>query len=107
MKYAATQNVPGYLPWDDDGPPVFDTAQEAWLYLADERRMQEDNAYDADPDNTMPDGQAYSDTVQQLDAKAAASQDRDFRTGTVYGSTPGDYGPYDLGIAYSVTEAED
>lgn len=51
MGFLATVNVPGYLPEDND-PPVFDTPQEAWQYLADERERGEDSAdySDFDPD---------------------------------------------------------
>jgi hypothetical protein len=34
-RYIATLNTPGYLPQNDD-PPVFDTAREAWQYLVSE-----------------------------------------------------------------------
>ena len=93
MPYLATMNTPGYLPWDDD-PPVFDTASDAWAYLADERRSQEETV--ATDDST------YSETVDTLDAHASAFMGPN----TVYGDTPGYEGNHDLGIAYSVTEVE-
>lgn len=98
-RYLATVNVPGYLPMDDD-PPVFDTPSDAWSYLADERRESEDAA----PfDDTDPDAAYYSDTVDELDAKASANAG----PGTVYGDTPGYDGDHDLGLAYTVTETEE
>lgn len=98
-KYLATINVPGYLPMDDD-PPTFDTAREAWEYLADERRRGEDD--------TADDASPYSEAVDELDSYASASWHVcDFeRVGTVYAPTPGYEGDHDLGLAYSVTEVE-
>jgi hypothetical protein len=87
MPYLATENVPGYLPQDDD-PPVFGTPAEAWEYLAGERRRGEDDTP----------GDVYSDTVDELEAAAASLGE-----GTVYGATPGYDGDHDLGLAYSVT----
>lgn len=92
MPYTVIMNTPGYLPWDDDEPPVFDTAREAWSYLAEQRRSQEDDSTDSD---------TYSDTVDTLEMRAVNGGD-----GTVYGSTPGYDGDHDLGVAYSVTEVE-
>jgi len=90
MPYLATQNVPGYLPQDDD-PPVFDTPGEAWAYLADMARNSEDET----------DGEDYSQTVDTLDAYASAGHGED----TVYGPTGYD-GDHDQGLAYSVTLVE-
>jgi hypothetical protein len=89
MPYLATQNIPGYLPQDDE-PPVFDTPGEAWSYLAGERRDSED----------FTDGEDYSETVDKLDAYASAGHGED----TVYGDTPGYDGDHDLGLAYCVTQ---
>ena len=98
-KYQAIINVPGYLPMDDD-PPVFDTAQEAWQYLAEQRRADEDGA-------DTP-GADYTETVGTLlviattiDKVPYLDLDPD-GTGTVYGATPGYEGDHDLGVAYSV-----
>jgi hypothetical protein len=100
MKYSATMNTPGYLPWSDEDPPVFDTPGEAWGHLADERRVQEDNA----PfDDTSPTADTYSDTVDTLDAYASANHGE----GTVYGDTPGHDSDHDLGVAYSVSVVEE
>ena len=97
MTYVATINIPGYLPMDDD-PPVFDTAVEAWEYLANIRREFEDSA-------ELP-GDSYSDTVLALEANSmrmkADGTPYQF-TGTVYGpSVLGENDPHDLGYAYSV-----
>jgi hypothetical protein len=101
MPYVATINVPGYLPMDDD-PPVFDTAQEAWEYLASERERGEDDT----------EGENYSATVEELQTLADPANWRngvidssanDDGTGTIYANTPGYDGGHDLGLAYSVT----
>jgi hypothetical protein len=95
--YVATVNVPGYLPMDDD-PPVFGTAREAWAYLADERKRDDDAWV---PDNADdPDGPASLDETTL--ALEAAERDG-MREGTIYGPTPGYDGAHDLGLAYSVT----
>lgn len=112
MKFVAIINVPGYLPMDDE-PPVFDTAQEAWVYLADEREHSEDSApFDAD----AIDAGKYSDTWTYL-LRLAAGEHRHNDpsevwptnadgTGTVYGETPGREGnEHDLGLAYTVRVA--
>jgi hypothetical protein len=89
VPYLATQNVvPGYLPQDDD-PPTFVTSGDAWQYLAEERRNDEDNTP----------GMHYGETVNTLDAYASAGHGED----TVYGPTPGYDGDHDHGLAYSVT----
>ncbi len=109
MTYVAIVNVPGYLPMDDD-PPVFDTAREAWQYLAGERERGEDDT----------EGEQYSTTRDHLAALgypglvgsdaanwlARNGLDPD-GTGTVYGATPGYEGDHDLGLAYSVELTED
>lgn len=97
-KYVATVNVPGYPPTDDKSP-TFDTAQEAWEYLADERRIAENELYDGGESD------GFSRTVHELERR---SDDRwlvcDFeRVGTVHGPTPG-RGDHDLGLDYCVTE---
>ena len=98
LRYVATMATPGYLPWSDDAPPSFVSSSDAWHYLADERRWQEDAATAID--ETGPDELAYSDTVTELDELASATgADVD---GTVYGATPGYDGNHDLGVAYTV-----
>lgn len=112
MPYTATMNTPGYLPWDDD-PPVFDSASEAWSYLADARREQEDAMFNPEMGDSTVNDAPYTDTVDQLDAYSGAEPTGEGNgTGTVYGWTPGYSGistglHYDLGIAYSVTEVEE
>lgn len=104
MPYTATVNTPGYLPSSDDGPAVFDTASDAWTYLADARRSQEDEVEFADPAGAdiRETNSYYSETVDKLDAYASAGHGPD----TVYGATPGYGGSHDLGVAYTVTETE-
>lgn len=95
-RYVATINVPGYLPMDDE-PPVFDTAREAWQYLADERERGEDET----------EGEEYSQTFFTLRALAHDGPAEGDEPGTVYGYTPGYEGEHDLGLVYSVSIAED
>ena len=107
--YLATINVPGYLPMDED-PPTFETAQEAWEYLADERFRAEDDSYD---EQFMPAGySATANTLQNLGTGMFSGTDSDYenagldsieRTGTIHGPTPGYDGDHDLGLAYTVS----
>jgi hypothetical protein len=104
--FMATVNTPGYLPMEDD-PPVFDTAQGAWSYLADEREREEDQAPDDEPVGE------YTETLGYL--RYAAGEDMEpgnphedvplnaDGTGVIYGPTPGYDGDHDLGLAYCVT----
>ncbi len=94
--YVATVNVPGYLPMDDD-PPVFDTAREAWDYLAEEAQRDGEFAWLPD-DGDDPDGPAsLAPWVLELERMG-----REDRSGSVWGPTPGYGGDHDLGLAYSV-----
>lgn len=97
-KYLAVVNVPGYLPMADE-PAEFDSARDAWEYLADERRRDEDDLGDGE----------YSETVDALARQADAGWlVCDFeRVGAVYGPTPGYDGSHDLGLSYSVTVADE
>lgn len=100
MPYIATINVPGCLP-DDTEPHVFDTTREAWEYLADERKRDEDD---------VPSDGGYSETANTLellsgDLNGLTAIGADDGCGTVTGSTPGYEGNHDLGLAYSVSEA--
>lgn len=103
--FVATTNTPGYLPMDDD-PPVFESARDAWRYLADERIRHEDDM----ADDTF---KGFSATANTLEGIADGVLNRDDMgldadwTGTIYGDTPGYDGDHDLGIAYSVTVTED
>lgn len=108
MTYLATINTPGYLP--DSEPTEHDTARDAWEYLADERKRDEDDAALTFGD----DGQAgYSATANLMESIANASLQPieagldDDRTGTITGPTPGYQGQHDLGIAYTVSLSED
>lgn len=98
--FVATINVPGYMP-HNDGPPVFETAREAWDHLSDARREAED-------DVEWPQSEGYSETMNVLEALAGGDFEN-FGTdpligiGTVYGETPGYGGDHDLGVAYSVS----
>ncbi len=107
MTYLATINTPGYMPWDDD-PPVFDTAKEAWEYLADHRiRAFEDAALDGD--GVHPELDTVKNTLESLGNGTLDYDDAGLSidgTGAVSGSTPGYEGDHDLGLIYSVTEVE-
>ena len=92
--FVATINVPGYLPMDDD-PPTFDLAMDAWAYLHEERKREEDEDDSADQ---------YSDTVRMLHTLAT---DITCGPGYVLGRTPGSDSPHDLGLAYCVTAIND
>jgi hypothetical protein len=88
-EYVAVQNYPGYLPWEDESPR-FESTSDAWAYLADERRNQEE----------MTDDEEWSETVDMLDAWAAAGHEPD----VLYGDDPST--GHGTQIAYSVMEAE-
>lgn len=99
--YEAIINVPGYLPMDDD-QHVFGRIKDAWEWLADQRRRDEDDA-------EMP-GDSYSQTVLDLEARANATMADGTpyqRMGTIYGDTPGYEGDHDLGLAYSVVKVRE
>lgn len=114
MRYVATINTPGYLPMSDE-PAEFSTAAEAWWWLYHERCDHErDNPCDL-CDDTMshgPSGDCDDDTeTGQALAKMARWAGGGMVTdseavGTVYGPTPGYRGDHDLGLAYTVAEAE-
>ena len=91
VRYVATVNTPGYMP--ESEPETFDSASEAWAYLAEERRQLEDgwDAYE---------GQPYSETYDRLTANAGNGWGED----TVTGPSEMDPTPFDLSIAYTVTE---
>lgn len=101
-RYLATISFPNCPPMNDESP-VFETSQEAWDYLADERREHEDEM-------VMTGMDGHSETVDELDAKASVPAnmlDGWDGTGTVYGSTPGYDGDHDPGLAYTVAIAEE
>src|SRR5687768_8204335 len=102
MPYVAYINTPGYLPMDDD-PPTFDSAIDAWDYLANIRREFDGSA-------ELP-GDSYSDTVLALEANSmrlkADGTPYQF-IGTVYGpSVLGENDLHDLGYAYTVDWVEE
>lgn len=105
-KYLALVNVPGYLPMADE-PAEFDSARDAWEYLADERKRDEDDAWTDDG----PEGYSGTANILEMAARgtmsdyANAGLDEVDGTGTVHGPTPGYDGSHDLGLAYSVTVA--
>jgi len=100
--YLATTNVPGYLPMDDE-PPTFDTAEDAWSYLADERERGEENGDDEDDYSITRETLACLATpTSGVPEGASCMVDARTRCGTVYGDTPGYDGDHDLGLAYSV-----
>jgi len=93
MQYLAIINVPGYSPMAEE-PAEFETIKEAWEYLAEERRRDEENLDHAAPD--------YSDTVRSLEYMAMSP-----KCDSVYGPTPGYDGDHDLGLVYTVTHKQD
>jgi hypothetical protein len=94
--FEALVNVPGYMP-NADQPSVFDTAIEAWEYLARERERDLDSA---ESPETVDDGEV---TAMELMAQGERPYGwADDGTGVVYAATPGYWGSHDLGLAYSV-----
>lgn len=91
MKYVAIINTPGYLP--ESEPEEFDTETEAWAHLFEHRMRDEE---EAEPDHSLS-----SETQRALVWRIANGG-----TGTVTGPTPGYDGEHDLGVAYTVEEAE-
>lgn len=91
--YAATVNVPGYLPTDDD-PPVFDTAREAWQYLVAVVDCSWDD-YPEDENGAAVEAHTQMHNINQGEP------------GVVYAPTPGYDGSHDLGLAYCVSVVED
>lgn len=85
MTFQAFINTPGYLPMDDE-THVFDTAREAWAYLADMRERDEDDNDDAE----------YTSLIAEMRAED--------KPGVMYGSRPEFYSKWDLSIAYTVEE---
>ncbi|MFD6092826.1 hypothetical protein ACFWGN_11950 [Oerskovia sp. NPDC060338] len=102
--FIATINVPGYLPDGDQSPAVFDTAAEAWAYLAEERELAL-NLADmvlAEVDLAPAPGDAPDLALGEL--RRFANVDL---PGTVYASNSLSGATHDLGMAYSVVIAED
>lgn len=99
--YIATINVPGYLPEDDD-LATFETVREAWEYLAFERARHE--AAESDDQAETASGE-YSDTYYSMANMGSGVMPAE--VGAVYGPTPGYQGGHDLGLAYTVSAAEE
>lgn len=92
MPFTAIMNTPGYMPSSDDEPPIFEETPDAWGFLADERKRQEDDT----------DGDSYSSTYYTLSGFMHTGHDAD----VLYGDTPDYDGDHDLGVAYSVVQLE-
>lgn len=107
--YVATVYVPGYLPMSDE-PAAFDTAREAWAWLADERQRDEDAA----PDDS--DTGEYSEWLAALRHIASNDHEHGNRhedwptnasgSGYVHADTPGSDSPHDLGLIYRVSRVD-
>lgn len=90
--YMALTNIPGYLSENDD-PPVFDTAREAWQYLVSEVDRSWDE-YPSDSNGACIDAHSQLSLVDQS------------KPGSITAPTPGYEGTHDLGIAYCVVETD-
>lgn len=107
--YVATVNVPGYLPVEDE-PATFDTAREAWAYLASERVQSEQEFADLDAQGGFTAtanilgrlGEGEFDLVCDEYAPSMHFEG----VGAVFGNTPGYDGEHDLGFAYCVSLSE-
>jgi hypothetical protein len=86
-QYVATVNTPGYLP-EDDEPAVFETARDAWEYLAEE--VERDAEMDPRPRN-------YDRAAHMIQACIA---DPDGPLTGIWAHDDAD--PHDLGLVYSV-----
>lgn len=95
--FVANINTPGYLPTTD--PQWFETEKEAWEWLADQRREDEDE----NADETF---EGFTTTLNALECLSRGEWEQQFSwtdgTGTVHGLTPGYDGDHDLGKAYTV-----
>ena len=112
--YSAVINIPGYSPQADE-LATFETAREAWAYLAGERERDEDAAEYSEPDVREFEYSDEWDAMRLLglldenidaetrDAYLAEYALNSDGTGTVYADTPGYTGDHDQGLAYSVT----
>ena len=100
MPYLPTVNTPGYQPMDED-PPVFETAAEAWTYLAEDRA----EALSA-LENVSPDLRTHALWSAASDARRRDDGDPASCGSLIAAHTPGYEGDHDLGIAYTVTLIE-
>lgn len=110
MKYSATIHSPGCLP--EAEPVEFDTAQEAWEYLYDDREVDQDQIWAVGESAQEEQSILESDTT--LDTLRRRASDKwlvcDFeRVGSVWGPTPGHTAndPWDRGLVYSVDPIEE
>lgn len=93
-QYAATYYTPGYLPDGVEPAPLFSSATDAWLHLAELRGMAlvEDGQ---DPEKDY--------TVKRLRGLARDAVNHPLMSaGAIGGTTPGYDGDHDLGVMYSV-----
>lgn len=97
--FHANTHQPGYLPMSDD-VPTFDTAAEAWAFVADEMARDWDHEYD-----TVPDGDAGMSEREAIDARYVPAHTYVHNNNNERGAVHVD-GPTDthLGIVYEVTE---
>ena len=91
-EFVAIVNVPGYVP--DDAPQGFETPQEAWQYLADDRKYicaENDRDHLSDRAWQVMNGYALNPNAQ---------------IESVLTDNPAYSGDHGLGLAYTVTQAE-
>lgn len=110
--FTAHINVPGYSPEDDGEPARFDTAQEAWAYLASERAAHEDEQHESGDDEDysatygtlaeLGEPEHWTGTTLEIGAWLGQHGILSNGFGTVYGPRPGYDGQHDQGLAYSV-----
>lgn len=86
--YQAVINTPGYLPQDDE-VYLFDSVDEAWQFLIDQRRREMDLLPQESP-------------TEWDDLEALHTVQLQGQPGTVYLGTPGYQGDHDLKVAYTV-----
>lgn len=107
-QWIASIGTPGYLP---DVLERFDSARDAWDFLAQERRELEDQAIEMS-EGEDPGG--YSSTVNVLETLAEgytsayenAGMDPDEGTGSIGAEDPTYDGDHPLGLVYGVEEDE-
>lgn len=113
--FTALINVSGDIPMNDD-PPEFETAREAWEYLADERERHEKDGNPTGSDGGIPG--RFTTPLDKMRRIALAAQWNDdmiirpggvsewpvnvWGVGYVWGDTPGCDGDNDPGLIYSV-----
>jgi hypothetical protein len=104
--YVATVSVPGYLPMTDE-PAVFDTAREAWAWLAEERGRDQEQCELIPGDTSQFELEALSVGRARLAGQLLnGNQEGGDGPGAVYAPTPGYFGDHDLGLVYAVSRVE-